>query len=166
MTVGKNKNKRFPSRNEVKNAEKIIRGREFLYLLGFADVLNRYMDIKLKDQFNHLRNAALSLLIAKGSSLTPTQLAQLMLRSKHSLTRVIDSLEGDGFVVRERVSKDRRAVHVRITSDGLTFMMQSLRDNARAEEEIMSCLDKNETETLRNLTQRLKLRLIEEIRNH
>ena len=153
--------KQLAHRSEIDNVTTAIRVREFPRLLMFADMINRYVDIKLRGKINWLRTSALTYIIIRGGSLTASQLAPLMLRSNYSMTRLIDSLEKDGLVMRSRTSKDRRTIHVKITSAGLAFMMRSLSDNDLVEEELLSCLDENELESLRYLIRILRLRMIE-----
>jgi len=159
-------NQRLPHKGEIENTVNVIRSREFLYLTRFADMLNRYVETKLHDrrnQFNRLRFNALSLLVFREGNLSPTQLAQHMFRSKHSITNVVDSLEKDGFVTRIRDNNDRRSLSVNITSAGLAFLNQVLDYRAEDEEQIISCLDKNEIALLMKLIQKLGHRLHEKI---
>lgn len=150
--------------NEIENVARAIRAREFPRLLNFTDMVNRYVAIQLRDKVGSwLKNSALYFLITRGGSLTPSELARLMFRSKHYMTKLIDSLEKDGLVIRERVSKDRRTINVKITSDGVDYVMQTLRDNDWMEEEVMSCLDNSEIETLRTLLKKLRQRLVEKV---
>ena len=152
---------RLPHRNEIEDVATAIRAREFPRLVIFADMVGRYVDIKLRGKINWLRTTVLNYLIIRGGSLTASQLAQLMLRSNYSMTRLIDDLEKDGLVIRERAGKDRRTIDVKITSDGLAFMRRTLGDSDLVEQEIMSFLDKDEIETLRNLIRVLRFTLIE-----
>ena len=157
--------KKLPHSNEIEEATKAIRGYEFLYLAAFADLINRYIDTTLfkRDVFSRLRWGALSLLIVRGGSLTPTQLARLLFRSKHSITKVVDTLEKDGLVIRERVDKDRRIIHVKVTSEGLDFVTQTLCLGAELTQKVMSTLDKDEGKILVNLIRRLRRATIDEI---
>lgn len=152
---------RLPHRNEIEDVATAIRAREVPRLVIFADMVSRYVDIQLRGKINWLRTAVLNYLIIRGGSLTASQLAQLMLRSNNSMTRLIDDLEKDGLVIRERAGKDRRTIDVKITSDGLAFMRRTLGDSDLVEQEIMSFLDKDEIETLRNLIRVLRFTLIE-----
>jgi DNA-binding MarR family transcriptional regulator len=159
-------NQRLPHKGEIENTANVIRSREFLYLTRFADMLNRYVEIKLQDrngQLNRLKFNTLSLLVVRGGSLPPTQLARHMFRSKHSITNVIDNLEEDGFVTRIRDNNDRRSLSVKITSAGLAFLNQFLDYRAKDEEQIVSCLNKNEIALLMKLIRKLGHRLDEKI---
>lgn len=146
--------------NEIEKVAREIRARQFPRLLNFTDIVNRYVAINLKDEAGWLKNSALNFLITKEGSLTPTELARLMLRSKHYMTKLVDRFEKDGLAVRERTSKDRRTIQVKITPAGLEYIMKTLVDNDWMEKEVMSCLDKSEIETLRTLIQKLRRRLV------
>ena len=149
--------------NKIEKVAREIRAREFPRLLNFTDIVNRYVAINVKDKADWLRNSALSFLIIKGGALTPTELARLMLRSKHYMTKLIDSFEKGGLVIRERAKKDRRTIQVKITPSGLEYIMKTLIANDWMEEEVMSCLDSSEIETLRTLLKKLSQRLGEKV---
>ena len=55
---------------------------------------------------------------APGGRLRMTELANSVLLSQSGLTRLVDRLERDGLVERERCSADRRGFHVRLTDEG------------------------------------------------
>lgn len=146
---------------EVERVAKEVRAREFPRLLNFIDIVNRFVDINLMDKTGWLKNSALSFLIIRGGTLTPTELARLMLRSKHYMTKLIDSFEKNGLAVRERTSKDRRTIQIRITPAGLEYLMKVMTNNDWMEQEIMSCLNKSEVETLKIFIQKLRYRIVE-----
>jgi DNA-binding MarR family transcriptional regulator len=53
-----------------------------------------------------------------GEGIGMTELANRILSSKSGLTRVVDRMEEEGLVRRERPSTDRRAIHVVLTRNG------------------------------------------------
>lgn len=146
--------------NETEKVAREIRVREFPRLLNFTDIVNRFVAIHLEEKSDWLKNSALSFLITRGGSLTPTELARLMLRSKHYMTKLIDNFEKDGLAVRERASKDRRTIQVKITPAGLEYIMKTLIDNDWMEKEVLSCLDEGEIKTLRTLIQKLRSKMV------
>ena len=154
----------LPSEREIEDVAKAIKAMEFSYLARFADTINRYHEITLnKEGINRLQWGAMSLLIVRGGSLTPTRLARLMFRSKHSITKVIDSLEKDGFAIRDRTGTDRRTIHVRITSHALDYITQVFGRGTDPSQPVLSCLDKNERKVLMDLVQRLQRKMREYI---
>jgi MarR family 2-MHQ and catechol resistance regulon transcriptional repressor len=92
--------------------------------------------------------------------LTPTELAKLMLRSKHSITNIIDGLENEGYIVRDRDDQDRRVVNIKITSDGLRHMQEKVYNENPVIKNMMSCLTEKETEQLLDYIKRLRKELI------
>lgn len=149
---------------EIENTARMLRAAKFLYLARFADTINRYIEISMrKDNVSRLRWAILSLLIVRGGRLTPTPLARMLLRSKHSMTSVVDTLEREGYIIRNRANKDRRVIQVQITPAGLDYVIQTIRKEDEWVEEIMSSLNKDEQELLVNLTKKLGLAMVEKI---
>jgi DNA-binding MarR family transcriptional regulator len=148
---------------EVEDVDKVIRSLYFTRIATFADTVDRYIDIELKDSINWLKTFALIQLVLRGGSLTPSELAKLMLRSNHSMTKLIDGLVKEGFVRRHRNGKDRRIIQVKITQEGLAEMLKIVRKVETAENTVESCLDEKELEQLGILIRKLRYRLIERI---
>lgn len=136
---------------------------KFLRYIVFADVINRYTNTILKNELSWLKTAALLFIITRGGSLTPSQLARIMLRSNFSITKLIDGLSQEGLVARRRDTKDRRVYKLYVTPLGITFIENSLTLLAKGEDTINRCLDDDERKTLSNLTRKLRLNLIEQI---
>jgi DNA-binding MarR family transcriptional regulator len=66
-------------------------------------------------QFNVLR----ILRGARPGSLSGSEIANRMIADDPDLTRLLDRLEAAGLIEKERDTRDRRVVNVRITADGL-----------------------------------------------
>ena len=154
----------LPDEKTIEEVAKAIKSMEFSYLARFADTINRYHEITLnKEGVNRLQWGAMSLLIVRGGCLTPTQLARLMFRSKHSITKVIDSLEREGFVLRDRVGKDRRTIQVRITSAALDYMNRVFSSGTDPSQKVLSAIDENDRVVLMDLVQKLQRKMKEYI---
>ena len=110
-----------------------------------------------------MRVNAIIFIITRGGKLTPTQIAKLLLRSRNSVSKLIDGLEKDGLVRRYHAKEDRRTVYVEVTSNGLSFIMARLKAIKSLEKEIRTCLDDDELETAVDLTRKLRLKLIERL---
>jgi DNA-binding MarR family transcriptional regulator len=80
-------------------------------------------------------------LVCSGGSSTPTQMAEMMFRSKHSVTKIVDNLEKEGFIVRDFSSKDRRVTHIKITSAGLAYLKKNQSQGDKRARQVMDCLD-------------------------
>jgi DNA-binding MarR family transcriptional regulator len=62
-------------------------------------------------------------LLARGGPMSPTALARAMQLHAATMTGVLDRLESDGWVLRERDPNDRRAVQIRIVPNRVREMM-------------------------------------------
>jgi DNA-binding MarR family transcriptional regulator len=147
----------MPQTEELLEITKILKERQFLYISSFADLLSRYMEVMLKFP---LRFTALSLLIRKNGSLTPTELSRLMFRSKHSITKIIDGLEKEGYVARFRDNIDRRVVHVKITAEGVAHIRDKLAIENPMVQDLLSCLGNPEAEIFLSQIKRLRREVI------
>ena len=147
----------YPNPKDLNTVSETLRQRPYLYLSSLVDIVWRFQESVLKVP---LRHTALSLLIRKGGSLTPTELARFMFRSKHSITNIIDSLEKEGFVERHRDSEDRRIVNIKITTEGLKHVKERVDNENPIIGKLMSCLNEKETEQFLLYVNRLRKELI------
>jgi len=156
--------KKLPEPNEIDDISKKLMSKYFPRLVIFADIINRYVDIVFKDRIDWLKTGALLILtnIGKGS-MTPTELARNLLRSNQNMTKLIDRLEKEGLVSRYRLEKDRRIITVKVTSAGLSYLVQHLRYIDEVDEKVISCLNKRDKETLANSIRKLRRTFIQKI---
>ena len=134
-------------------------------LAVFSDVMNRYILLRAKgDARTWLKVYAVTFIITRGGGkVTPTELAKILLRSRNSVSQLINGLEKDGLVRRYHTTEDRRTVYVEVTSEGLSFIKARFKVLKSLEKEITSCLDDGELRILVDLTRKLRLRLIEKL---
>lgn len=158
-------NSKLNNSQEIKNVAKAIEAMQLPRIMGFADMVLRHVEVMSEGNTSRLNTYILSFLIARGGEkgLTHSELARLLVRSNHSMTRLIDSLQKDGLITRNRDPKDRRAVYIKITSAGLKFMRKYIDEIALIEKKVLSCLDKNELEILTILIRKIRGKL-EELR--
>jgi MarR family 2-MHQ and catechol resistance regulon transcriptional repressor len=83
------------------------------------------------------------------------QLAQKHLKSPNNFTTVVDNLEKQGLVRRERDSKDRRAVRVHLTEAGHEKIAGAFPRHVQAVVADMTVLTREEQEQLGELLRRL-----------
>jgi MarR family 2-MHQ and catechol resistance regulon transcriptional repressor len=88
-------------------------------------------------------------------SMTQGEVSSKVLKSNSNLTTVIDNLERDGYVRRERDEKDRRVIHVHLTEAGTSKVEAVLPNHVAALMEIFSALSASEQETLGELCKKL-----------
>jgi DNA-binding MarR family transcriptional regulator len=155
--------KRVEKNESMEKIRKEIFDMHLSRILVFSDMINRYLQIKFKGESTWLRVHATLFLITRGGKLTPSQLADIMLRSRNSVTKLIEGLEKDGFVKRTHSTEDRRIVYIEVSPAGLEFTMQHLRKLASLEKEIGQCLEPDELQQFVDLSRKLRLALIERL---
>src|ERR671923_2914886 len=87
--------------------------------------------------------------------LTQGEVSQKILKSVSNMTTVIDNLERDGLVCRERDTKDRRVIHVHLTEAGLKKIEAVLPGHVAALVDEFKVLSASEQETLSQLCKKL-----------
>ena len=100
--------------------------------------------------------AVLEALLHKGP-LTQSELARKILRTSGNMTMVIDNLERDGMVRRERSAEDRRVVHVHLTKEGAALIKRVFEKHAGEVERQMTVLSQQELKQLGDLCRKLGL---------
>lgn len=88
-------------------------------------------------------------------SMTQGEVSGKVLKSTSNLTTVIDNLERDGYVRRERDAEDRRVIHVHLTGAGTRKIEAVLPNHVVALVEIFSVLSPAEQESLGELCKKL-----------
>ena len=87
--------------------------------------------------------------------MTQGEVSAKVLKSGSNITTVIDNLERDGLVRRERDAKDRRVIHVHLTDQGNTKIEAVLPGHVAALVEEFDILSPQEQETLGELCKKL-----------
>lgn len=87
--------------------------------------------------------------------LTQGEVSQKVLKSGSNMTTVIDNLERDGLVRRERDTRDRRVIHVYLTEAGSSKVEKVLPAHVAALVEEFSVLSASEQEALGELCKKL-----------
>lgn len=87
--------------------------------------------------------------------LTQGEISAKVLKSGSNMTTVIDNLERDGYVRRERDEKDRRVIHVHLTEAGSGKLEAILPGHIAALVDEFKVLSAGEQETLGELCKKL-----------
>lgn len=90
--------------------------------------------------------------------MTAGEVSQKILKSGSNLTTVIDNLERDGLVRRERDANDRRVIYIHLTEAGSSKLEAVLPGHVAALVEEFSILSAREQETLGELCKKLGTR--------
>ena len=94
--------------------------------------------------------------------MTQGEISQKVLKSGSNMTTVIDNLERDGLVRRERDANDRRVIHVHLTEAGSNKVEEVLPGHVVALVEEFSVLSASEQETLGALCKKLGTRNLQD----
>lgn len=87
---------------------------------------------------------------------TPAELAEAAGVTRATMTGLIDTLERDGFVVREPDPSDRRMLLVNLTPKAEEFLRRYLPLHFRGAREVMGALDESERKTLVHLLTKIQ----------
>jgi MarR family 2-MHQ and catechol resistance regulon transcriptional repressor len=87
--------------------------------------------------------------------MTAGEVGQKILKSGGNMTLVIDNLERDGLVRRERDANDRRVIHVHLTEAGSSKLESVLPGHVAALVDEFKILSAKEQETLGELCKKL-----------
>jgi MarR family transcriptional regulator, 2-MHQ and catechol-resistance regulon repressor len=87
--------------------------------------------------------------------MTQGEISQKVLKSVSNMTTVIDNLERDGLVRRERDANDRRVIHIHLTESGSNKLEAVFPTHVAALVEEFGTLSAKEQETLGELCKKL-----------
>lgn len=144
-----------------------LRVNAVLTILRSADILARYMAIIFKEFGGPSRAGwgVLFVLVVRGGKLTPTEISKRILRSKHTVTQIVDTLEADGLVIRTSDVNDRRKRYIEITRKGLEMVKLGYPKRNESSQRALATLKKSETEQLVKILKRVNKHLVTQI-NH
>lgn len=90
-------------------------------------------------------------------------LAEKLLTSPSNVTTVVDNLERDGLVRRERSTQDRRRIEVSLTEEGRSLIEERFPRHAERITSLMTVLEPGELEDLGRLCRKLGRRIEENV---
>lgn len=99
----------------------------------------------------------LDFLVAQGCS-TQTEVSDRVSIDRTTMVQVIDELEAQKLVTRERHPKDRRCHHLKITQQGLVAHKSALKIAEQSQKKFLEILSKQESELFLVFLRRLYLR--------
>ena len=130
------------------------------YLIVRCSVLMRQIaERALESQPISLTQWQILALLTQCSHVSPTELSEHLGHDMGALTRVVDELERDGLVRRERSERDRRAVEIAITPEGRRLAFAGKRFIVDLLNELVEPYSTAEVDALISLLQRLMSRL-------
>jgi DNA-binding MarR family transcriptional regulator len=157
---------KIPSKKDYEAAHDLLNTNKFAFLIHLADVLNRYIDIRFKDQIDWLKINALMIITRKGGVVNLSQLSGSMIRPKWTITKLVDTMESEGLLIRVRLKKDRRSILVKTTKQGLSSLEEFLILCDQAEKEILDSIEEKDLDTFKIISRLLISRLVEVTSNY
>jgi MarR family 2-MHQ and catechol resistance regulon transcriptional repressor len=117
-------------------------------------VLTRLAERNTIGDLTYSQFAVLEALYHLGS-MTQSEISTKVLKSGSNMTTVIDNLERDGLVRRERDAKDRRVIHIHLTEAGTGKIEAVFPNHVAVLVEEFGVLSASEQETLGKLCKKL-----------
>jgi DNA-binding MarR family transcriptional regulator len=130
-------------------------------LLNAGWLLDKYITAKARTiGQNRSRFDIMHTLIIHGGVMKPSDLSRMLLRSKQTITQIIDALERDGLVKRELVGQDRRTKRIIVTKRGLELIRTSLPDTLEVMNSAMPTMGEKEVQTLTASLRKIRKHLV------
>ncbi len=127
----------------------------FINLIRAADSISAKINTSLSDHgLTETQFGVLESLFHLGS-LCQKALAEKLLKSSGNITMVIDNLEKQELVLRQRDSRDRRFITIHLTPKGQNLMETIFPSHVSRITTLMNVLDSQEQEELRQLCRKL-----------
>jgi len=147
--------------NEIREQVNRLSVDNFITFLHTADIVERYVDIEMQRVgINRTHFSLLNHLIVLGGRATPTELSKRVFRSKHAITRAVDTLVKEGLVRREGIGEDRRNRKVAITTKGLDLVRRMVPVREEIGSRIISPLNETESKQLSSILKRLRRHVV------
>ena len=100
--------------------------------------------------------------IKDNPSISQRKLSNKMRVKDSSIGRLLDRLERDELVVKERSSKDRRIIYVNLTEKGDKLIEECLPIGAKFNEDLTKGISEEELKIFENVIMKLKSNVVEE----
>jgi DNA-binding MarR family transcriptional regulator len=145
---------------EIRSQARELRVDTLLSFLYTSEIIDKYLDLEIGDQpITRAGFIVLHHLILNNATMIPTDISTKTFRSKHAVTKVIDTLEKQGFVKRtaSESGADRRIRRVAITRKGLNLVKKATTGSReRMSQVIFRSLDKTQVEEFNRVLKQLR----------
>jgi len=138
---------------------------KLLSMIRTFDAVNRYLQIELsKLGFSPITFAIMNALYVHNGRMMPTAISKWTFRTRHTISKDLDTLEKQGHVRRER-GKDRRSIDIVVTEEGWR-KIETVRPLAQEmSRRALSALNREQLQALMITQKQLRKHLDEEIKN-
>jgi len=100
--------------------------------------------------------------IKENPSISQRKLSNIMSVKDSSIGRLLDRLERDELVIKERSSKDRRIIYVNLTEKGQELIEECLPIGAKFSEDLTKDISDEELRIFENVIMKMKSNVVEE----
>lgn len=134
----------------------------WLRLLSTTNLIENEVRARLRTEFQTTlpRFDLMAQLERHSTGLTMNELSRRMMVTAGNITRLVDELEREGMVVREPHPQDRRAIKVKLTSEGRRRFATMAKVHEGWIIELFSGLSRDEKELMYSLLAKLKQHVI------
>ena len=131
-------------------------------------VIERYMEQQLLRicGISPIRFEVLNILRSYGGKSTPKDISLETYRAPHTISSLLDKLELGGLIQRKRSNTDRRSIDITLTKKGWNTIDEALPIYTEISIAIMSSLDNNQIDTLRNTLKLIRSELLDIASKH
>ncbi len=154
---------------DIKAQAAELRVDTLLLFLNASDIISRFVDIEAREHpITRAGFNVLHLLILHNTVMMPTEISRRTFRSKHAVTKILDTLEKQGFVKRMEVGSDtdRRVRNVTITQKGIDLVKKATtQSRERSSKMLFRSLNEEQLTSLNQILKIMKkdaLELIQE----
>ena len=139
----------------------------FLLIEYVADLINRFSNMYSGNKkVSNTGFKVLNTIIINGGGMIPSEISKIVNRSKHSVSKVVYTLENHGWVKIAPVGGDRRKKEVRITPLGLAVAKGgTIYSRVQVSEEVLGILNKKEKNEMYNMLERIREHTLKLIRD-
>jgi DNA-binding MarR family transcriptional regulator len=139
-----------------------LRIRNSFDLLRVSGLMDRFLDIGYrKTRLKRIQILILSIMVANGGVMTPTELKTKVFRSDNAISKTLDNLDKLGLTRSSGTKADRRLRKVTLTEKGMKTIKMILPVRADLFIKATSSLTKEESEALESILQKIMDHLLE-----
>jgi DNA-binding MarR family transcriptional regulator len=142
--------------------EEDIHIRNSFDILRVSGLMDKFLDNGYrKTKLKTIQIRILSVMLANGGTMTPTELKTKVFRSENAISKTLDNLDNLGLTRSSHTKTDRRLRKVTLTEKGLKTLKKLLPIRAELFVQAANPLTKEESEALETILQKLMNNLLE-----
>ncbi len=162
--TGANDSRHLATVQYIDNTGRFPRVRLFFRLLTFADTLNKYAGIEVREKGdNRTGLAVLQILLKYPDGISQQEIAKQTGRTKQAIVMAINKLEQQNYLQRRSNSYDRRMNSIIITQEGIDHLNEVFPHTLAMCDSVLSSFSDEEIDQFITLSGKLTKRLWQQI---